>query len=327
MARPPRIDVPGTLYHVIARGNQRRHIFRDEADYQRYTELLAGYQQRHGFTLYAYVLMPNHLHLLVSPQRLSLAKTMQGLQQSFTQYFNARHHSVGHCFQGRYKAILCDADSYLLELVRYIHLNPVRAGLTDTPETYPWSSHRLYRAGHDGDGVAVEFVLQQFAPMRERAIAAYQSFVHDGLPQGHRDDLYEVVSRQILGNDQFVERVERRAPRRERKVPVEIDLEIISRRIARVLGVSDAQLHDRGRSRHAALARAVVAYVTREEGSLSLAAIAAYFGRDSSTLTTALQRLEARLDHDPQFAITVEHLRHSVRRKAGRKRRKQIIKA
>jgi chromosomal replication initiation ATPase DnaA len=139
--------------------------------------------------------------------------------------------------------------------------------------------------------------------------------------------LYEVVSRQILGNDQFVERVERRAPRRERKVPVEIDLEIISRRIARVLGVSDAQLHDRGRSRHAALARAVVAYVTREEGSLSLAAIAAYFGRDSSTLTTALQRLEARLDHDPQFAITVEHLRHSVRRKAGRKLRKQIIKA
>ena len=185
----------------------------------------------------------------------------------------------------------------------------------------------MYLAGHDGNGVTVESILQQFAPLRERAIAAYQSFVDDGLPQGHRDDLYEVVSRQILGGDKFVERVERRSPGRERKVPVEIDLEMVSRKIARVLGVSVAQLHDRGRSHGAALARAVVAYVTREEGSLSLAAIAAYFGRDSSTLTIALQRLEARLDQDPQLAITVEHLRHSVRRQAGRKRRKQIIKA
>ena len=327
MARPPRIDVPGTLYHVIARGNQRRHIFRDETDYRRYTELLAHYQQRHGCALYAYALMPNHLHLVISPQRHSLAKSMQGLQQSFTQCFNTRHHSVGHCFQGRYKAILCDADSYLLELVRYIHLNPIRAGLTDTLDSYPWSSHRLYRAGHDGDGVVVESVLQQFAPTRERAIAAYRSFVDDGLPQGHRDDLYEVVSRQILGDDQFVERVERKSPRRERKVPVEIDLEMVSRRVAQVLGVSGDQLLDRGRSHAAALARAVVAYVAREEGSLPLAAIAAHCGRDSSTLTIALQRLEARLDHEPQLAATVEHLRRSVRRQAGRKRRKQIIKA
>ena len=149
MARALRIDLPGGLYHVIARGNQRRKVFRDAVDYQRYLTLLARYQQRHGFILFAYVLMPNHLHILLSPTRVSLSKTMQGLQQSYTRHFNQRHRLVGHCFQGRYKAILCQSDAYLLELARYLHCNPVRAGLASTPDEYEWTSHRLYLAGQD----------------------------------------------------------------------------------------------------------------------------------------------------------------------------------
>lgn len=199
MARAPRIEVPGALYHVIARGNQRRTVFRDTVDYRCYLDLLVRYQHRHGLTLYAYALMPNHLHLLISPNRAPLSKIMQGLQQTYTRHFNRRHRLVGHCFQGRYKAILCQSDAYLLELVRYLHSNPVRAGLASTPEEYEWTSHRLYLAGRDAGGVAVEAVLGQFSANRTRAVTAFRSFVEAGLPAGHREDFYAVSGQRLLG--------------------------------------------------------------------------------------------------------------------------------
>jgi REP element-mobilizing transposase RayT len=144
MARRPRIFAPGLLYHVIVRGNQRRTTFRSDDDYQAYLERLAIYRAKFSLRIYAYCLMPNHVHLLVESGSTPLAKFMQGLQQSYTQYFNRRYRKVGHLFQGRYKAIICDRDKYLLALVRYIHLNPVRAGLSKRPERYGYSGHRSY---------------------------------------------------------------------------------------------------------------------------------------------------------------------------------------
>jgi putative transposase len=129
MARRPRLFAPGLLYHVIARGNQRRETFMDEEDYRAYLHRLAVYRARHAVTLLAYCLMPNHVHLLARTGDVPLAKFMQGLQQSYTQWFNRVHGKVGHVFQGRYRAIVCDSETYLPTLVRYIHLNPVRAGL------------------------------------------------------------------------------------------------------------------------------------------------------------------------------------------------------
>ena len=327
MARPPRIDVPEALYHVLARGNQRRTIFRDASDYRRYSELLARYQQRHGFTLYAYVLMPNHLHLLLSPGRLPLSKTMQGLQQSYTRHFNQRHRLVGHCFQGRYKAILCQSDAYLLELVRYLHLNPVRAGLVSAPNDYRWSSHRLYLAGRDDGGVAVEAVLQQFSPVRARAVAAYQAFVHAGMPEGHREDLYALVARRFLGDERFAERMERRARDGPSRPPVDVSLEVMTRHVARAFNIREDQIRARGRSRGNALPRAMVAYLAREEAGLSLKAVAGFFARDEATVSLALQRLETQMGTDRQLAGRISHLRRLIRRGAPRRRRKQIIKA
>ena len=327
MARPPRLDVPDAFYHVIARGNQRRSVFRDDTDFRRYIELLTYYQQRHRFTLYAYVLMPNHVHLLISPHHIRLAKSMQGLQQSYTQSFNKRHRLVGHCFQGRYKAILCDVDAYLLELLRYVHLNPVRAGLADTPEGYPWSSHSLYLIGHDSGGVAVEDILRQFSSARDHAVVAYRAFVRDGLPEGHRQDLYTVVSQRLLGDDRFVERMEKQAPRHPQKFPVKLHLDTLAPQIGRILGVSEVHLHDEGRSRAAALARAIIAYIAREEGAIPLTASAYHFKRDPATLSLALQRLEARMGQDPALVAKIDHLRRIIRRGAARKMDKQISKA
>jgi REP element-mobilizing transposase RayT len=118
MARKPRINLSGGLYHILARGNQRRLVFRDPRDYGAYLDRLGRYQERYRFTLLAHVLMPNHVHLLLETGSVPLSKIMQGLQQSYTQYFNKTHRSVGHCFQGRFKALLCDRDAYLLALLR-----------------------------------------------------------------------------------------------------------------------------------------------------------------------------------------------------------------
>src|SRR5262245_61655407 len=125
MARKPRLHAPGVLYHVIVRGNHRQKTFVALDDYQYYLEKMTQYRRKFDVTLFAYCLMPNHVHLLLECSQTPLGKFMQGLQQSYTQYYNRRYKKSGHLFQGRYKAIICDKDSYLLELVRYIHLNPV----------------------------------------------------------------------------------------------------------------------------------------------------------------------------------------------------------
>ena len=134
MARKPRVEYDGAFYHVIVRGNQRQRTFHDDQDRISYLERLEHYRQRYGFRLFAYVLMSNHVHLLLETKSVPLSKIMQGIQFSYTQRYNRRHRKVGHLFQGRYKAILCDRDAYLLELVRYIHLNPGRLKVPVDPE-------------------------------------------------------------------------------------------------------------------------------------------------------------------------------------------------
>jgi putative transposase len=141
MARRPRLFAPGILYHVIVRGNYRQKTFLNGRDYEPYLERLVRYRKRFGVTVYAYCLMSNHVHLLLETGSEPLSKFMQGLQQSYTQYFDRKHHKVGHLFQCRYKAIVCEKDEYLLTLVRYIHLNPIRAKLVQRLADYPYSGH------------------------------------------------------------------------------------------------------------------------------------------------------------------------------------------
>ncbi len=121
MARKPRIEYEGAFYHVITRGNQRQKIFREDEDYNKYLEILSRYKSQYKYRLYAYVLMNNHVHLLIEIRDNPLSKIQQGINQSYTIYFNKKYNTVGHLFQGRYKAILCDKEAYLLSLIKYIH--------------------------------------------------------------------------------------------------------------------------------------------------------------------------------------------------------------
>jgi len=143
MPRKPRVEFPGAFYHVLSRGNNRQEIFLNSSDYQDFLTCLRIIQERYPFTLYAYVLLPNHFHLLLETKEVTLSRIMLSLLTRYVKLFNQRYRRVGHLFQGRYKAILCQKDAYLLELVRYLHLNPVRAKLVNSPSEWFWSSHRV----------------------------------------------------------------------------------------------------------------------------------------------------------------------------------------
>jgi REP element-mobilizing transposase RayT len=144
MARKPRIEFAGALYHMLVRGNHKQTVFKDRFDFLKYLEGLFKYKERYHACIFSYVLMSNHVHLLIETKETPLSKIMQGIHQSYTVYFNRKYGTVGHLFQARYKAILCDRDAYLLSLLKYIHLNPARAHIVENPKDYEWSSHNAY---------------------------------------------------------------------------------------------------------------------------------------------------------------------------------------
>lgn len=171
MARKPRVHYNGAIYHVIARGNNRENIFLDPGDKIKYLELIARYKQKYGCDILAYVLMDNHLHMLIRINQTPLSKVMQGIQQCYTQYFNRKYKHVGHVFQQRYKAFLCKNDRYLAALIVYIHQNPVRAELQDGL-CYQWSSHKEYIAGNSSL-VDIDFILNMLHSERSHANKQY----------------------------------------------------------------------------------------------------------------------------------------------------------
>ncbi len=157
MVRKPRIEYEGAFYHVIIRGNQRKKIFVDGDDFLRYLEILKKYKKRYNYSLFSYIFMSNHVHLLIMTHETPLSKIVQGINQSYTMYFNRKYHKMGHLFQGRYKAILCDWDGYLLSLLKYIHCNPLMSGSTgsgfwDTILTVRYRTTASYRSrGRSGE--------------------------------------------------------------------------------------------------------------------------------------------------------------------------------
>jgi putative transposase len=176
MARKQRVHYEGAIYHVIARGNNRDNIFKDPSDKTKYLQLLERYKHKYNCAIYAYVLMDNHIHLLISITNIPLAKIMQGLQQSYTQHYNRKYHHVGHVFQQRYKAFICNTESYLMALVCYIHQNPVRANIYEGIN-YAWSSHTAYMRGHHWL-VDVDNILKYLSDDLQKAIVKYAEMVN-----------------------------------------------------------------------------------------------------------------------------------------------------
>jgi len=265
MARPPRIEFPGAFYHVIVRGNQRQNIFLDEQDKREFLNRVQRYKKELGFVLYAYVLMSNHLHLLIETPEVPISRIMQRINLTYTQFFNKKYSTVGHIFQGRYKSFLCDRDEYLLSLVRYIHANPVRAKLVEQPHEYKWSSHRDYLSGCKGL-VDAHRVLQMFSKELSQARRQYREFLKEGQDGGKDETLYKGMKQQILGDDAFVEEVEKKVIRGgiSLKRP---SLQEVLKAVSEVSGISEEDMESRKRGKEVILARGVLARSWREFGN------------------------------------------------------------
>lgn len=206
MARTLRLEYPGAVYHVTSRGNARCKIYRDEEDREIFLATLAWVVERFGWFCHAYCLMDNHYHLLIETPEANLSRGMRQINGVYTQRFNRRHHKVGHLFQGRYKAILVERDSYLLELARYIVLNPVRAKMVKAPETYPWSSYRSTMGLEPNPpGLTTDWVLGQFAKTKPVARKRYAEFVHAGI--GKVSPWKELKGQVLLGGESFVQQM------------------------------------------------------------------------------------------------------------------------
>lgn len=206
MPRHPRVHASGLLYHVIARGNDGQKIFLRENDYQAFIEALRTVRERYPFSLYAYVLMSNHFHLLLEVEQFPTARILQSLLTGYVRRFNKTHRRRGHLFEGRYKAIVCDRDSYLLELVRYIHLNPVRARMVKRPAEWQWSGHREY-LGKEKNG------LIDSGPVMEelRTAARYEAFIREGAKVNYRAEWHPGDGAPFLGPERFVRKLTKEA--------------------------------------------------------------------------------------------------------------------
>lgn len=318
MARRPRIHFPGALYHVISRGNQRQDLFLDEEDLKTYLAYLSEYKLRYPFRLYAYALMRNHFHLLLEVETVPLSKIMQFLLFRYTRYFNNRYRKEGHLFQGRYKAILCDKDAYLLELVRYIHLNPVRAKIVGSPEKYLWTSHLSYLGKLKGGLVDVDFLLGQFGESRYSARRGYAQFVSEDLQAGHQEKYYKVKDQRYLGEEDFIGRIE--AEKKDTgNVLHDIPIEVIAGEVCRVTGMTRTRLYSLARDREGAHGRSMVAYLSRVISDSRVRDIAQHFQRSSMAMSQGIIKIENRLRKDKRLREMIEGLREDLIKKGKRK--------
>lgn len=217
MARPLRIEYPCALYHVTSRGNAGQKIFRSDKDRTYFLDLLGGICDRFHWLCYAYALMDNHYHLIIETPDGNLSRGMRQLNGMYTQRCNWKYRKTGHIFQGRYKAIIVDKDSYLLELCRYVALNPARAHMVEKPEDFRWSSFRA-TAGIDraASFLALDWILAQFSSDRNRAQILYKAFVEEGITK--ESPWKELKGQIFLADTLFIEAVKTTLP----EIPTEI---------------------------------------------------------------------------------------------------------
>lgn len=319
MPRGPRLDAPGVLHHVMARGIERRAIFRDDRDRADFVRRLAALAQAGAVAVYAWVLLPNHFHLLLRSGTQPLAHAMRALLTGYAGTFNRRHRRTGHLFQNRYKSIVVEEEPYFLELVRYLHLNPLRAGIVRdlrALDRYPWSGHAALVGRRAIPWQETEAVLAHFASTARRAQAQYRAFVAAGGGQGRRPELqgggllrslggWEAVKalrrgrelwagdERILGRSAFVEAIQREAAPLTRPAAAgapRVPLAALLGRCATAWGVTPAELVSASRRRVVAHARAVASFLAVRELGLPMTVVARQFGISPTVVRAGVAR-------------------------------------
>lgn len=282
MARKQRTHFEGAIYHVIARGNNKGSIFNDADDKTKYLELVKTYKEKYFFEIIAYVLMNNHLHMLIRIDRSPLSKIMQGIQQCYTQYFNRKYKRVGHVFQQRYKAFLCQDDIYLVALIVYIHKNPERAGF---PEgiSYPWSSHKEY-VFKNKCLVDIKFFLDMLHTDHNNAVRKYLEILK-------QDQVLQVAAKVSLPNEKSAgsDREDNKLTKVKR---LRLTWEEITTKIINEFNVSEEKLLGPCRARNVVAARNMLIYEAITQEVLSRRELAERLQIDPARITRGYQKAE-----------------------------------
>jgi REP element-mobilizing transposase RayT len=316
MPRQARLDAPGVLHHVMVRGIERTTIFRDDPDRTDFVARVAALAEGGAWTVYAWALLPNHAHLLVRTGHRPLPRSMRALLTGYAGAFNRRHHRAGHLFQNRYKSIVVEEEPYLLELVRYIHLNPLRAHVVlegRRLDRYPWTGHSALCGTVPRAWQETATILAQFSSKLLRARRAYRAFIAAGLPQGRRPELqgggllrscggWQAVAalrrgreayrgdERILGSSEFVEQLQQEVAAAPPVRGPRLTLEALTARVCRHLGLGPAGLASGGRHRVVARARAGIAYLWVEYGGHPARPLAPVFGVSPQAVYQAVAR-------------------------------------
>lgn len=310
MARKPRLHIPGGLYHVMLRGNDGQNIFFTNDDRYRLFLLLQEGIVLFEHRIHGFCFMGNHIHLAVQVSDEPLSKIMQNLSFRYTRWVNKQQRRTGHLFQGRYKAILVDGQSYLLELVRYIHLNPVRAGLVKNPRDYHWSGHRAYLGDETIPWLTTDWILGLFSQETTQARQSYRRFIDLGIEEGYREEFHRgVKDARVLGDDDFLEMVYRQAAIKVFKAPT---LSQLIRVVCVEYGFKPSDLSISTRQRGPAEARAVIGLLAVDLGTASLTKIGKRFSRDVVTLSEGVKRIRNKLTVDKLLAVRIEAIRNSL---------------
>ncbi|HEX7126750.1 MAG TPA: transposase [Thermodesulfobacteriota bacterium] len=313
MARPLRVSFPGAVYHVTARGNERRPIVADDEDRQRFVRTLAGMIEEHEVICHAWVLMTNHYHLVVETPRANVSQAIHYLNGQYSQAYNRRHERVGHLFQGRFSGILVDKESYLLEVCRYVVLNPVRAELVDSPEDWPWSSFRATAGlAPCPPWLTTDWLLGHFGTRRATATEAYQRFVAEGLARD-RSLWSEMRGRAVLGSQAFVSEIRARVAAVEdpdllspvaEPWPETPSMDEVLAGVAAAYRLPVAELMEpRTPYREA---RRVAIFLARRVARRGLAEVAARFGAGKAAVSKVARAIGSRVRVEPALRGRVE---------------------
>ena len=275
MGRAIRIEFAGALYHVTSRGDRREDIYADDTDRLRFLEVLGHVCDTYNWVCHSYCLMSNHYHLVVETAEGNLSKGMRQLNGFYSQSYNRRHQKVGHVFRGRYKAILVEKESYLLELCRYVELNPVRARMIHRVGDWPWSSYRAMVGGVPTPSwLATDFILSTFAVKKGVAIKAYIKFVGEG--RNRPSPWADLKNQVFLGSDEFVEAG---MAKLDNKEDLTIELHPLKRRMPKPLKYYQQQNSTRDKA-------IVEAY---QSGGYTMKEIGKHFGLGESMVSRLLK--------------------------------------
>jgi REP element-mobilizing transposase RayT len=288
MPRPLRIHVPGAFYHVTLRGNHRQNIFFTPADRQLLDDLTAEVVERFNARVDAYCWMTNHVHMVIQAGEAPLGKLMMRIAGRYARTIQSRLRTTGHLFEKRYYPVVVDADEYLLELLRYIHLNPVRARMVAHPRDYPWSSHHAYCGSNAQPWVTTDFALSMFHAQRDHAVAAYQRFINQEIDSPSQSPLLQCNANdgRILGSDDFAAKLLGAAWQpRSRKTLADVIVDA-----CRQFAIEESALRSRSAHRQLTKARAWVAHQATTLRIASLSEVARVFDRRESSLRECVKR-------------------------------------